>query len=794
MQFKTRLAAALSVTVVVGAAGLATIGLAGPAGAATGTSGGTWGLVQPLPGLTAVTTPPTSGSGGINAITCTARGDCVVVGYEVSGSGSTATDVPVVLTETAGTWGTRQQIGGTAGLGSGTNAQLAKVSCADARDCTATGAYIGTDGHTHAFYATETAGAWSTATAVSEAGQPAGTYSVITGVSCPPSAPGYCAFVGYYDTPANGTTTTSATAAPFIAEETQGTWETTPQPVSGLTGSAALESVSCAAQGECTAGGGAVGQPFVVSEASGTWGSAQPVAGVSAGVISTISCPDASDCTAAGYYDDSASRVQAFTADEQQGSWGAATLLASSSLIDVNSVLELGCSSAGNCVLADTAAIRMDSGSYTGAVADSETGSGGWGPLTPVPGFPDVTTGPGIDLPLSYLAGLSCVPGGYCTIVGYYLSQKGLDSVQWFAATTSGGAIGNEEPTLPATSDGPQNAALSCPQTGFCTLAYNRDGAPELVTEATAATVTLKASAPQVTYGSEPAETLTATVTGADGGTPTGTVAVTRPNGAALCTITLAGGSGTCTLAVPGFTGTITSGYDGAYPLTAAYGGDGNYLAAKGATTVTVARAATASALSVTPPAVTFSGKAQLLTFAGDVTSSAGTPTGATAVLVNGVSLGNLGACGNKALSSGKNACTAAVGPLAPGRYSVVLEYKGSVDFVPSTSATHYLTVSAAKTSTSLALSKSSVTYGHENEEKLTVSVSHVNSVYATGKVTVKTGSTTLCTITLSKGAGSCTLSASKLRAGTYQLSASFPGSTDYLKSASSSKTMKVAG
>lgn len=56
MQFKTRLAAALSVTVVVGAAGLATIGLAGPAGAVTGTSGGTWGLVQPLPGLTV---PPT---------------------------------------------------------------------------------------------------------------------------------------------------------------------------------------------------------------------------------------------------------------------------------------------------------------------------------------------------------------------------------------------------------------------------------------------------------------------------------------------------------------------------------------------------------------------------------------------------------------------------------------------------------------------------------------------------------------------------------------------------------------
>jgi hypothetical protein len=52
------------------------------------------------------------------------------------------------------------------------------------------------------------------------------------------------------------------------------------------------------------------------------------VTGVSTGVISAISCPDASDCTAAGHYDDSFSLNQAFTVDEQQGSWSSATLLA----------------------------------------------------------------------------------------------------------------------------------------------------------------------------------------------------------------------------------------------------------------------------------------------------------------------------------------------------------------------------------------------------------------------------------------------------------------------------------
>ena len=505
MQVKTRLAAALSVTLFVGAASWATAGLTGPAGAATGTSGATWGLSQPFPGLAALTNPATSGSGSIRAITCAARGDCVAVGYETSGSGSAAIDQPVVVTETAGAWGSPRQI---AGLSSW-NAGLAKVSCADAVDCAATGAYNGSDGRGHLFYATETAGAWSTATAVSDAGQPAGTFSVITGVSCPPSAPGYCAIVGYHKTPTsttvNGQTTTGVTIVPFIVDETQGTWETTPQPVPGLaglslTGNAELTSVSCAARGECTAGGVIAGQPFVVSESAGTWSNAQQVTGVPTGDITAISCPEAGECTAAGDYYASPTLPQVFTVDEQQGSWGSATLLANSSLLDVYSYPGLGCSSAGNCVIADTAVIRSGNAAYSVAVAGRETSSGQWGPLTPVAGFP----APGIPGPSlwSYYAGLSCAPGGNCTIVGYYDTAKGPDPVQLFTVTTSGGIIGNEQPALPATAASPLNDLLSCPQTGFCTLAYGLSGAPELVTEATGAVIALTASASRVTYGS----------------------------------------------------------------------------------------------------------------------------------------------------------------------------------------------------------------------------------------------------------------------------------------------------
>jgi hypothetical protein len=102
--------------------------------------------------------------------------------------------------------------------------------------------------------------------------------------------------------------------------------------------------------------------------------------------------------------------------------------------------------------------------------------------------------------------------------------------------------------------------------------------------------------------------------------------------------------------------------------------------------------------------------------------------------------------------------------------------------------------VAKAKTTTTLALSKTSVAYGRENAARLSVSVSHVGSVYPTGKVSVRIGGTTICTITLSKGTGSCTLSSKRLRAGSYRFSALYGGNGDYNSSPlSASKTLKVA-
>jgi len=100
--------------------------------------------------------------------------------------------------------------------------------------------------------------------------------------------------------------------------------------------------------------------------------------------------------------------------------------------------------------------------------------------------------------------------------------------------------------------------------------------------------------------------------------------------------------------------------------------------------------------------------------------------------------------------------------------------------------------VAAEPTSTTLTLSATLVRAGHEQSERLTVAVRPAISGVPAGTVTVKAGATTVCRITLASATGSCTLTASQLAAGTYQLTVSYPGVTPYAASTSTAKTLTV--
>ena len=98
-----------------------------------------------------------------------------------------------------------------------------------------------------------------------------------------------------------------------------------------------------------------------------------------------------------------------------------------------------------------------------------------------------------------------------------------------------------------------------------------------------------------------------------------------------------------------------------------------------------------------------------------------------------------------------------------------------------------------ATTKTALALSKSSVTFGQEQAEHLSAAVAPQFGGTPAGKVVIKAGTRTVCTITLKSGKGSCALTAKEFKPGTYQLTASYPGEGGFTGSASAPRTLKVA-
>jgi hypothetical protein len=581
MRFTTMLGAALK-TAAAAALGLAALGVSVAAGAATGTSGGTWVAAQPFPGFSA-------SNATLQAITCPSLGNCVAVGY----TSAATTTTPIVSTETNGVWGSAQVINGTGSLGNGSGGMLTNVSCGGPSDCTATGTYPGTSGVATAFYVSETAGTWGTPAAVTSAGQPTGTYSEVNGLSC--GDVGYCTIVGRYtDQGVNNAGLTVST--PFTLDEAKGAWST-PQPVPGLaslpsTGNLnTLDSVSCTGASDCTASGesggnGFIGRPFVVSETGGTWGNAEQLSGTLSTDDTMISCPDPADCAVAATYLTATNTTEIFTFDEANGVWGQPQLLAMpSSETDIVNDPVLSCRSAGNCVILGNMDLQVGTSAPTVPFAATETSSGTWGAAATLPGTPASNGG--------LLQGLSCVPGGDCTIAVSARDASGTPYI-YTAVSSADGSIGSVQEVYQAPGSNTVYG-LSCPQNGHCTLAVVLDNKYMLGTEATASTVTLAASAPKVTYGAEQSETLTATASSAAGGTPTGTVTVADGTLAA-CTITLTNGTGSCTL-------TATALPVGTDQLTANYNGDASYAPASSTATITVGPAA---------PAVTYSGTIRL--------------------------------------------------------------------------------------------------------------------------------------------------------------------------------------
>jgi hypothetical protein len=228
-----------------------------------------------------------------------------------------------VVNETNGTWGRAMQVPGLAALNPAGDAVLFSVSCGSAGNCVAVGGYQDSVGHKQALLVSETNGTWGNAIEVPGSGTlNAGGLAFADSVSCP--AAGSCAVGGDY--------TIGTQMLPFVVSERTGTWGT----AQTLLGSATFNvgdygstvTVSCATAGNCAAGvtytadASNSQRAFLVSETNGTWGTAIEIPGLATlntggdAAITSVSCRSAGNCAAGGTYRDSVGHTQAFVVNQ----------------------------------------------------------------------------------------------------------------------------------------------------------------------------------------------------------------------------------------------------------------------------------------------------------------------------------------------------------------------------------------------------------------------------------------------------------------------------------------------
>jgi hypothetical protein len=372
-------------------------------------------------------------------------------------------------------WNRATEVPGLAALNAGGRAEVLSVSCGPAGDCAAGGSYQDRRRHLRGFVVSEQNGTWG------QAAQPPGLAALNAGgraevlsVSCGPA--GGCAAGGYYYDRQDH-------QQGFVVSEQNGTWGR----AIGVPGLAALSagfaevvSVSCAAAGDCAAGGyyyDRTGQQgFVVSEQDGSWSEAAEPPGLArlnaggprgldpAAEVSSVSCDPAGDCSAGGYYQDRQDHQQGFVVSEQDGTWGQATALPGLATLNTGGlagVTSLSCWAAGSCAAGGYYKNRR--AQQQGFVATQVNGS--WGSAIALPGLAALNAGGS-----ARVAALSCDPAGSCAAGGSYLD--GHHHGQGFVATGQDGTWNAvlKVPGLVALNAGgsARVAALSCDQAGDC--------------------------------------------------------------------------------------------------------------------------------------------------------------------------------------------------------------------------------------------------------------------------------------------------------------------------------------
>ena len=328
------------------------------------------------------------------------------------------------------------------------------------------------------------------------------------------------------------------------------------------------------------------------------------------------------------------------------------------------------------------------------------------------------------------------------------------------------------------------------PATFTVTVTDGSTPAARVVSQSYTITVSGPALTPQ-------AISFTAPAAGTVGGSATLTATGGGSGNPVVFTVDATSGAGVC--AVSGTNGTTVH-YTGAGScvIDANQAGNAQYLAAPQVQgTIAVAKAAVRVTLSITGSPVAY-GHEKAVTFKATVTANAGTPAGTPAgtVTVAANTAHTSTTLCRATLSRGVATCSpGSATPLAPGTYAVTARYGGSTQYETAVSANGRLIVAKEPTTTRVTTNVSSVPYGREKTLVISATVTaRYPGTTPAGKVTFAAGRVILCANkTLTRGKATCSpATGTKLRKGTYSITVTYSGNTDYGTSKSAPKSIRV--
>ncbi len=341
--------------------------------------------------------------------------------------------------------------------------------------------------------------------------------------------------------------------------------------------------------------------------------------------------------------------------------------------------------------------------------------------------------------------------------------------------TVGAGGVAMFTTTSLSTGNHPAITAVYGGDSNFNTATSN--ALDQNVTPSATTTKLTKSTTTAVKFGQSVTFTATIAAVSPGSGIPTGTVTFEN-NGAVLGTATLSGGIAKFT------TKTLST---GSHPtITAAYGGDSNFLAStSSAIAQTVTQSATTTTLTKNTTAAAKFG--QSLTFTATmaaVSPGAGTPTG-TIKFEDGATV-----IGTGALSGGVAKFTTT--SLAVGSHSIKAVYSGDTNFTTSTSVSTSQTV--AQSSTTTKLTKNTTTAIHSGQSvtfTATLAAVSPGAGTPTGIVTFyDNGSTMLGTGALTGGV--TTFTTTTLPLGGNSITAVYAGDTNFSTSTSGAASQTV--